>query len=276
MDACDYFSTTPGGGKRVPSSLTVVGSHRMSLRKDTPEPNAAGGLMRQDIDEVLSMRTPARKTTNEKILRQEICEIGRRIYARQFAAGNDGNISCRLSDDVVLCTPTLVCKGFMKPGDLCTVDMSGRQLSGKRPRTSEALLHLEIYKQDPAVRAVVHCHPPHATAFAVAREDIPSGILPEVEIFLGAIPRAAYETPGSPNFAETIRPFIAKANTVVLSNHGTVSWAATLERAYWQTEILDSYCRILILARQIGRVERLPDAKINELIELRERFCAAP
>jgi L-fuculose-phosphate aldolase len=126
------------------------------------------------------------------------------------------------------------------------------------------------------VRAVVHCHPPHATAFAVAREDIPSGVLPEVEIFLGAIPRAAYETPGSPNFAETIRPFIGKANTVVLSNHGTVSWGPTLERAYWQTEILDSYCRILILARQIGHVERLSDAKINELLELRERFCAAP
>jgi L-fuculose-phosphate aldolase len=222
------------------------------------------------------MRTRARKTANEKILRQEICEIGRRIYARQFAAGNDGNISCRLSDKVVLCTPTLICKGFMKPTDLCTVDLSGKQLSGKRPRTSEARLHLEIYNQDPAVWAVVHCHPPHATAFAVAREDIPSGVLPEVEIFLGAIPRAAYETPGSPNFAETIRPFIGKANTVVLSNHGTVSWGPTLERAYWQTEILDSYCRILILARQIGHVERLPDAKINELLELRERFCAAP
>jgi L-fuculose-phosphate aldolase len=218
------------------------------------------------------MRTTSRRTVNERAIRQEICEIGRRVYARQFAAGNDGNISCRLSDDVVLCTPTLICKGFMKPGDLCNVDMSGQQISGKRPRTSEVLLHLEIYKLDPAVRAVVHCHPPHATAFAVAHEDIPLGILPEVEIFLGTIPRAVYETPGGAGFAETVRPFIGKANTVVLSNHGTVSWGPTLERAYWQTEILDSYCRVLLLARQLGNVERLPDAKIDELKQLRERF----
>lgn len=208
------------------------------------------------------------------MVRQEICDIGRRIYARQFAAGNDGNISYRLSDDLVLCTPTLICKGFMKPDDLCMVNMAGRQVSGKRQRTSEVLLHLEIYKQDPAVRAVVHCHPPHATAFGVARVDIPSCILPEVEVFLGVVPRAAYETPGGPTFAETVRPFIGKANTVVLSNHGTVSWGPTVERAYWYTEILDGYCRMLLLARQLGNVERLPGSKVNELLDLKERFGA--
>ena len=166
----------------------------------------------------------------ETSIRNEICEIGRRIYARQFAAGNDGNISCRLSDDVVLCTPTLICKGYMQPEDLCTVDLAGNQLSGQRQRTSEILLHLEVYRKDPAVQAVVHCHPPHATAFAVARVDIPSGILPEVEVFLGVVPRAEYETPGSPGFAQTVRPFIGHANTVLLSNHGVVSWAPSLER----------------------------------------------
>ena len=207
-------------------------------------------------------------------IRKEICEIGQRLYARGFAAGNDGNISCRLSDNVVLCTPTLICKGFMKPDDLCTVDLQGNQTSGKRERTSEILLHLEIYRADPAVRAVVHCHPPHATAFGVARVDIPSCILPEVEVFLGVVPRAEYETPGGKSFAETVRPFIDKANTVVLSNHGTVSWGPTVERAYWYTEILDAYCRMLILAAQIGHVERLPGPKVKELLELKERFGA--
>lgn len=214
--------------------------------------------------------------TTQAQVRREICDIGRRLYARGFAAGNDGNISCRLADDLVLCTPTLICKGFMRPEDLCTVDFSGRQLSGKRKRTSEILLHLEIYRQDPRVRAVVHCHPPHATAFGVARVDVPGCILPEVEVFLGTIPRADYETPGGPAFAETIRPYIGKSNTVVLSNHGTVSWGATVEQAYWHTEILDAYCRILLLARQLGRVERLPAAKVHELLDLRERMGAAP
>lgn len=205
-------------------------------------------------------------------LREQICEIGRRLYARGFAAGNDGNLSYRLSDDVVLCTPTLICKGFMKPDDLCTVDLQGRQLSGPRPRTSEIFLHLEVYRGDPAVKSVLHCHPPHAVAFAVAHEEIPTGILPEVEVFLGPVPLAEYETPGNDRFAATIRPFIGRANTVVLSNHGTVSWGPSVERAFWNTEILDAYCRILILAKLIGRVERLPEGKVSELLDLKKRF----
>ena len=207
-------------------------------------------------------------------LRREICDIGRRIYARRFAAGNDGNISHRLSEDRVLCTPTMICKGFMKPDDLCVVDMAGNQISGKRRRTSEVMLHLEIYRSDPAVRAVVHCHPPHATAFGIARIDVPSCVLPEVEVFLGVVPRADYETPGDARFAETVRPFIGQATSVILSNHGTVSWGPSVERAYWNTEILDAYCHMLLLARQLGHIERLPGAKVRELLDLRARFGA--
>ena len=214
--------------------------------------------------------------SDESKIKQEICDIGRRVYARGFAAGNDGNISGRLADGTVVCTPTLICKGFMEPADLCTVDLRGNQLSGERERTSEVLLHLEIYRSDPAVKAVVHCHPPHATAFGVARVDIPTGVLPEAEIFLGVVPRADYETPGGEPFAETVRPFLGRANAVVLSNHGTVSWGPTVERAYWYTEILDAYCRILLLARQLGHVERLPAPKVEELLDLKEKFGMSP
>jgi len=214
--------------------------------------------------------------SDEQRIREEICEIGRRIYARGFAAGNEGNISYRLADDHVLCTPTLISKGFMTPDDLCVVDLKGRQVAGTRPRTSEILLHLEVYRHDPDVRAVLHSHPPHATAFAVARIDIPTGILPEAEVFLGVVPRAEYETPGGREFAATIRPFVGRANTVVLSNHGAVSWGPTLERAWWYTEILDAYCRVLILARQLGHVERLPAEKVRALLEVRHLFGVGP
>lgn len=214
--------------------------------------------------------------TEELQARQDICEIGRRLYARGFAAGNDGNISYRLSQDVVVCTPTMMCKGFMQPADLCLVDVTGKQVFGPHKHTSEIHLHLEVYRSDPTVRAVVHCHPPHATAFAVAREDIPTGILPEAEVFLGAVPRAEYETPGGPAFAEKIRPFLGRANTVVLSNHGVVSWATTLEHAYWRTEILDAYCRVLMLAKFLGNVERLPADKVLELLNLKQRFGMEP
>ena len=121
-------------------------------------------------------------------IKQEICEIGDRLYKRGFAAANDGNITYRISEKEVLCTPTMVCKGFLKPDDLCIVDMEGKQLAGTRKRTSEVMLHLAIMKERPDVKSVVHCHPPHATAFGVAREPIPQCVLPEVEVFLGEVP----------------------------------------------------------------------------------------
>src|SRR4051812_14772597 len=105
--------------------------------------------------------------------KEQICEIGRRLYNRGFAAANDGNITVRLGPNEFLCTPTMVSKGFMKPDDICKVDINGKQLAGKRKRTSEVLLHLAIYKERPDINAVVHCHPPYATAFAVAQEPIP-------------------------------------------------------------------------------------------------------
>ena len=185
-------------------------------------------------------------------IKQEICEIGDRLYQKGFAAANDGNISYRLSDREVVCTPTMISKGFMKPDDLCIVDMEGKQISGRRKRTSEVKLHLAIMKERPDIRAVVHCHPPHATAFGIAREPIPLCVLPEVEIFIGEVPITKYAIPGGQEFADTILPFVKKANVIILANHGTVSFGESVEQAYWWTEILDAYCRMLMLARGLG------------------------
>lgn len=202
-----------------------------------------------------------------------ICEMGRRMYEKGFVAANDGNISCRLGRGRFLCTPTGMSKGFLKPADIATVDDSGRQIAGRRPRTSEVLLHLAIYHELAEINAVCHAHPPHATAFAVAGVPLPSCILPEVEIFLGQVPLAEYETPGSEAFARTILPHLRnQANTIMLSNHGAVACDKTLEQAYFHLETLDAYCRILLLCRQIGDVRRLPEQKVRELLQIKKRM----
>ena len=203
-------------------------------------------------------------------IKLDICDIGRRIYNKGFAAANDGNISVRISDNEVLCTPTMHSKGFLKPDDICHIDMTGKQIAGRKKRSSEALLHLEIYKQRPDLKSVVHCHPPHATAFAIAREPIPQCVLPEVEVFLGDVPITRYETPGGQAFADTIIPFVQKTNVIILANHGTVSFGESVERAYWWTEILDAYCRMLMLAKQLGGVHFLGDQKSRELLEWKD------
>ncbi|MBX7135002.1 MAG: class II aldolase/adducin family protein [Fimbriimonadaceae bacterium] len=209
---------------------------------------------------------------NEWKMRELMCEIGRRVYNKGFAAANDGNISYRLAEDRVLCTPTRVSKGFMKPDDLCIVDLDGKQVSGKRKRSSEILLHLTVMKARADVRSVVHCHPPHATAFAVAREPIPKCVLPEIEVFLGEVAIAPYETPGSQKFADTVLPYVHDTETILLANHGTVTYGTDLEDAYFKTEIIDAYCRILLLAKQLGQVNYYDDAKAAELISLKPKL----
>ena len=205
-------------------------------------------------------------------IKQDICEIGQRLYNKGFAAANDGNITVRVGDNEVLCTPTMHSKGFLKPDDICTIDMTGKQIAGRKKRSSEALLHLEIYRQRPELKSVVHCHPPHATAFAVAREPIPQCVLPEVEVFLGDVPITKYETPGGQAFADTIIPYVHKCNVMILANHGTVSFGEDVEKAYWWTEILDAYCRILMLARQLGHVSYLDQQKSQELLDLKNKW----
>src|SRR5215216_1860604 len=205
-------------------------------------------------------------------LKEQMCDIGRRIWHKGFCAGNEGNHSYRIGTDRVLCTPTGISKGNLKPDDICTVDMEGKQVAGKRKRTSEILMHLAIYKARPDVKAVVHSHPPHATAFAIAGVELPTCIHPEAEVFLGAVKTAKYVTPGDTRLGESLLPYLKDSNTILLQNHGTVTFSTTLEEAYYKLEIVDAYARILILAKQVGSIRPLDSAEMKELLDLKARF----
>jgi L-fuculose-phosphate aldolase len=206
-------------------------------------------------------------------IKRQICEMGERMYKQGFVAANDGNISFRLGNGRYLCTPTGVSKGFLKPEDIAVVDDEGKQIGGNKPRTSEILLHLEIFHELPEINAVCHAHPPHATAFAVAHVEVPMCVLPEVEILIGRVPIAEYDTPGGKDFAETILPHLRnKANTILLANHGAVACDKDLEHAYFHLETLDMYCKILLLSKQIGRVEQIATPKVRELLDIKQRL----
>ena len=197
--------------------------------------------------------------------------MGRRLYQRGLVAGSEGNISCRLEHGRILCTPTSICKGFMKPADLCVVDRSGERQSGNRQPTSEILLHLELYHGCAATQAVIHSHPPHVTAFAASRRAVAGGVLPEADVFLGeTIPLVRYETPGTSAFARLIRPHARPQGCAVLCNHGAVVWGTSLEEAWRLTEILEAYCRVLWLSEAFGGARVLPARKRLELRRIRQ------
>jgi len=203
----------------------------------------------------------------------EIIAVGRKLWQRQYVDGNGGNISYRLADNAVLCTPTLVSKADLRPEDLCLVDFEGKQLAGARARTSEILMHTEIYKAVPEAKAVVHCHPPHATAYAITGRVPPTCVIPEYEVFVGNVGLTRYETPGTQEFADAVLPFVRTHNTVLLANHGIVCWADTVTHAEWYAEVLDTYCWTLMLASQLGApITHIPEEKAADLLAIKKRL----
>jgi L-fuculose-phosphate aldolase len=206
-------------------------------------------------------------------IRQRICDVGQRMYDKGFVAANDGNISYRFGRGRYLCTPADISKGFMKPGDLVVVDDRGNQLSGERRRPTEILLHLAVYRQLPQINAVAHCHAPYATAFAASGVSIPMAILPEMDVLLGPVPTVAYDDPGSESLAVAIVEHLQRGtNTILLANHGPIGFDRDLDQAFYHIEKLDMYCQILLLIRQIGSVQMIPEDKLRGLLALKQRL----
>lgn len=207
------------------------------------------------------------------VLKERMCEMGRRLWSKDYTDGNGGNITIRVGDNLALCTPTLICKGFMKPEDMCLVDLDANQLAGTRVRTSEAKTHFGIMKRQPAAKSCVHAHPPHATAFAIANVNIPSCLIPEAEVFLGKIGVAKYQTPGTPANADEVGEVGKIHQAVLMQNHGVICWGKDVEDAYWKMENIDSYCRTVWIAAGLGGgLHRFTGGQAKELIDLRQKL----
>jgi L-fuculose-phosphate aldolase len=207
------------------------------------------------------------------VLKEEIVHAGKKLWARQYVDGNGGNISARVSPDYFLCTPTLCSKGDLRAEDLSLVDIDNAQICGDRPQTSEILLHLEIYKAVPAANAVIHCHPPYATAHAIAGVVPPGNLIPEQEVFVGPVALAPYETPGTLAFAKTVLPFVKNHNTILLANHGIVCWADTVAHAEWYVEVVETYCKTVMIAMQLRpHLNEIPPDKIADLLAIKKKL----
>lgn len=216
-------------------------------------------------------------------LRREICHIGRRVYERGYVASNDGNISVRLDDERVLITPSGVSKGYMKPEEMCVIDMSGKLLRGSVKPSSEAKLHLKLYEERPDISSVCHAHPPYATGFAVAGLPLDQCVLPEVVVALGGIPLAEYGLPGTDDIFKPLLKYIKDHDAFLLANHGAVTIGPSLLNAYHKMETLEHFAHILFVAKALGQVNVFDRGQVEGLLDLREKFginlsasCAIP
>jgi L-fuculose-phosphate aldolase len=213
----------------------------------------------------------------EAQLRADIVEVGRRLYARGYTASNDGNISVRLGSDRLLMTPTSVCKGFMTIEMMCITDLDGRKIAGERNPSSEMQMHLEVYRQRPDVRAVVHAHPPIATGFAVAGIPLDRAVLAEVVCTLGSVPIAEYATPSTKELPEAVRKYVQAHDGMLLANHGALTMGADLFSAYYKMETIEHFAKISLVARLLGGERILSREEVFRLQDLRGHYgIAAP
>jgi L-fuculose-phosphate aldolase len=212
---------------------------------------------------------------SEAQLRADIVEVGRRLYARGYTASNDGNISVRLDDGRLLMTPKSVCKGFMAIEMMCITDLDGRKLAGERDPSSEMQMHLEVYRQRPEVRAVVHAHPPIATGFAVAGIPLDRAVLAEVVTTLGSVPIAEYATPSTKELPDAVRKYVKAHDGMLLANHGALTMGVDLFSAYYKMETIEHFAKISLVARLLGGERLLSREEVTRLEGLRGKYGIA-
>jgi L-fuculose-phosphate aldolase len=202
--------------------------------------------------------------------RRQIVEACRRLYERGLIAGAEGNVSLRLAGGLILITPAGVAKADLRPADLVAIDERGRPLDRRGQPSTEVAMHVRVYKRRPDVGAVVHAHPPVATAFAVVGETFEPPVLPEVVVSLGPVALVPYATPGTDALADRLGFFLDGYDAFLLGNHGATTIGQSLAVAYNRMESLEHSARILLAARLLGPVRTLTAEQVRDLVAARD------
>ncbi len=204
-------------------------------------------------------------------LKEEMAHVAHKMWGRNMVDGNGGNITIRVGDNLVLCTPTLRSKGELQPDEIALVDFDGNQKAGWRKRTSEVNTHIAIMKRQPRAKSVIHGHPPYSTAFAVAGIEPPTCLCSEAEIFTGPVKLVGYQTPGSPENAEAVGEIGKDNPAILLANHGVMTWGSDVEDAYWKLENMETACQTIWVASQLngGKLQTIPTNKMKEIFDIR-------
>ena len=188
--------------------------------------------------------------------RQAICQVGKLLYDRGYVVSNDGNISLRMTPDMLVVT-----------------DLEGNVLEGDRHPSSETKMHLEVYRCRPDVRAVVHAHPPVSTAFAVCRQGLEAPYLAETVVGLGTVPcTPTFAMLSTDEVPKSIRPYLPDHNAVLLANHGALTWGADLWQAFDRMETVEHTAKIFLNARRIGGAVGLSGRDVQRLHGLEDMY----
>ena len=205
------------------------------------------------------------------LLRAQVAQVARRIHAAGWAANHDGNVSVRLGRDRFLITPTATSKADVTEAMLVVVDGTGALVEGTRKPPGETELHLAAYRARPDVEAVLHAHPPYATAFGVARAPLEPVCLPEAVVSLGLVPTAPFALPKTPLATEAVSRCAAEADAMLLPGNGALTLGPDVALAFLRMELVEHLAKILHHARALGGAQPLPPEELKQLLEQNQK-----
>lgn len=210
-------------------------------------------------------------------LRQQVVATSHRLHQMGWVANHDGNVSVRLKGDRLLITCTAVSKLDIDDASLLVVDMQGRVLEGRKRPFSELELHLACYRARREVNAVLHAHPPYATAFGLVGRELSPIALPEMVVSLGdRVPTVRRYLPKDPDGVNAVEQYASEFDAMLLSGNGVITAGEDLTQALLRMELVEHYAKILHAACALGTVEPLPPADVQKLLEARKKAGLGP
>ena len=205
--------------------------------------------------------------------REAVCRVGKLLYDRGYVAANDGNISVRVGEGRLLITPSGVSKGRMTPDMLLVTDLDGKVIEGDHHPSSEGKMHLEVYRGRADVHAVVHAHPPVSTAFTVCRRGLETPYLSELVAGLGQVPcTPSFAMLSTEEVPQSVRPYLADHNALLLANHGALAWGGDLWEAFDRLETVEHTAKIVLNAQLLGGGVPLTEEEVARLQGLRGMY----
>lgn len=205
-------------------------------------------------------------------VRARVVDTARELHRRGWVANHDGNVSARLGPDRFLVTPTATSKAKVEERALLEVDGKGVRAAGSGRPFGEIGLHLAVYAARPDVAALVHAHPPYATALACSGARLlERPFIAEAVVSLGpTIPTVPFAPPG-PAAAEALARLARDHDALLAANHGAFAWAADLDTALLRLELVEHLARIATLAQATGGLTYLPESALPALLQARAR-----
>lgn len=207
-------------------------------------------------------------------IKEQMCGICHKMWQLGWAAGNDGNVSARLSDGTLLATPTGISKSSVTPEMLVRINKDGDILEspgGYRP-SSEIKMHLRCYEERPDIGGVVHAHPPTATGFAAANIALDGYSAIEAVLILGSVPVVPYATPSTNEVPDGIAPYLREHDALLLCNHGALTTGTDIMTAYLRMETLEHFAKVSLAARLLGGEQEISRDNIDRLCSMRESY----